>query len=592
MKLKTNTSLITIIAAAILLQGILAVQYYYTRSLLADELEKRAESEITTKAIVIKNALDLSENSLTGHVWDLKRNLFHPDSSYTVMDWVLKSHPHLTGCWVAYVPDYFPEKGRLFEPYAWRDRGEIKHAEIAAEGRDYTQNAYYKKVHATDTPMWTDVYRDFVSGMNMVTYILPIHDGSGDIVAMFGLDMSTKQLGDTLNYRHIYPSSYNFLLTEKGQLIAGPSHAGEEKKLEMEHIIRLINDSTVERSASNSGRSTVIPIEDPDGDKGMVFYTHVKEQHRWQIAVVCYDKEVYAKLMKMRRTIGILMLLGLAVLGLIIARFAKNDRKLQKANMLQERIGSELRIATNIQKEMLPKTFPPYPERDDIDIYGMLTPAREVGGDLYDFFIRDEKLFFCIGDVSGKGVPSALVMAVIHSLFRMATAHEDHPARIMQTINETACQGNDSNIFVTMFIGVLDLPSGRLMYCNAGHDAPFVMTHASLDQAAEQGSQCVMLDCQPNLPVGVFDDFTYVVQEMQIPPDTTIFLYTDGLTEAMNSAHRLFGLERIESVLGSCTDLLPKDMLEKMTEAVHAYVKDAEQSDDLTMMAVRYTPQQ
>ena len=592
MKLKTNTSLITIIAAAILLQGILAVQYYYTRSLLADELEKRAESEITTKAIVIKNALDLSENSLTGHVWDLKRNLFHPDSSYTVMDWVLKSHPHLTGCWVAYVPDYFPEKGRLFEPYAWRDRGEIKHAEIAAEGRDYTQNAYYKKVHATDTPMWTDVYRDFVSGMNMVTYILPIHDGSGDIVAMFGLDMSTKQLGDTLNYRHIYPSSYNFLLTEKGQLIAGPSHAGEEKKLEMEHIIRLINDSTVERSASNSGRSTVIPIEDPDGDKGMVFYTHVKEQPRWQIAVVCYDKEVYAKLMKMRRTIGILMLLGLAVLGLIIARFAKNDRKLQKANMLQERIGSELRIATNIQKEMLPKTFPPYPERDDIDIYGMLTPAREVGGDLYDFFIRDEKLFFCIGDVSGKGVPSALVMAVIHSLFRMATAHEDHPARIMQTINETACQGNDSNIFVTMFIGVLDLPSGRLMYCNAGHDAPFVMTHASLDQAAEQGSQCVMLDCHPNLPVGVFDDFTYVVQEMQIPPDTTIFLYTDGLTEAMNSAHRLFGLERIESVLGSCTDLLPKDMLEKMTEAVHAYVKDAEQSDDLTMMAVRYTPQQ
>ena len=196
MKLITNTSLITIIAAAILLQGILAMQYYYTRSLLADELEKRAESEITTKAIVIKNALDLSENSLTGHVWDLKRNLFHPDSSYTVMDWVLKSHSHLTGCWVAYVPDYFPEKGRLFEPYAWRDRGEIKHAEIAAEGRDYTQNAYYKKVHATDTPMWTDVYRDFVSGMNMVTYILPIHDGSGDIVAMFGLDMSTKQLGD------------------------------------------------------------------------------------------------------------------------------------------------------------------------------------------------------------------------------------------------------------------------------------------------------------------------------------------------------------------------------------------------------------
>ena len=125
-----------IIAAAILLQAILAVQYYYTRSLLADELEKRAESEITMKAIIIKNTLNLAENSLKGHIWDLKRNLFQPDSSYSVMEWVLKSHPNLTGCWIAYVPNYFPEKGRLFEPFVWWDHGEIKHAEIAAEGRE------------------------------------------------------------------------------------------------------------------------------------------------------------------------------------------------------------------------------------------------------------------------------------------------------------------------------------------------------------------------------------------------------------------------------------------------------------------------
>ena len=323
MKLKTNTSLLTIIAAAILLQGILAVQYYYTRSLLADELEKRAESEITTKAILVRNALDLSENSLMGHVWDLKRNLLHPDSSYTVMDWVLKSHPHLTGCWVAYTPDYFPEKGRLFEPFAWWDNGEIKHAEIAAEGRDYTQNPYYKKVHAINTPMWTDVYRDAISGMNLVTYILPIHDNKGKQVAMFGLDVSTEHLGDTLNYRHIYPSSYNFLLTEKGQLIAGPRDTVEEKKLEMEHIIQMLNDSTVKRSPSSSGRTKVLPIKDPDGDEGLVYYTFFKGQPKWQIAVVCYDKEVYAKLTKMRRMMGFLMMLALLVLGLIISRFSQ-----------------------------------------------------------------------------------------------------------------------------------------------------------------------------------------------------------------------------------------------------------------------------
>ncbi|MBR5749141.1 MAG: SpoIIE family protein phosphatase [Prevotella sp.] len=573
MKLKTNTSLIIIIAAAILLQAISAVQYYYTRSMLAGELEKQAESEITTKAIILKNTLSLSENSLMGHVWDLKRNLFHPDSSYTVMDWVLKSHPNLVGCWVAYVPDYFPEKGRLFEPYAWWDHGEIKYSEIASEGRDYTQNRYYKEVYASDTPMWTDVYCEFLSGINMVTYILPIHDNKRDIVAMFGLDVSTDQLGDTLNYRHIYPSSYNFLLTETGKLIAGPRHKTEEKQTEMLHIIDMINDSTVEKSLSNSGQSTVFPIKDTDGEKGMVFYTNFKGQPKWQIAVVCYDREVYAKLKKLRGTIGILMLLGLLALGLIIARFARNDRKLQKANLEQARIGSELRIATNIQRDMLPRSFSL--ARDDIAIYGSLTPAREVGGDLYDFFLRDEKLFFCIGDVSGKGVPSAMVMAVIHSLFRMASAHENNPARIMQTINETSCERNESNIFVTLFIGVLDLPTGHLRYCNAGHNKPVIISN----EASE-------LQVKANLPVGLFEDHKYVMEEMMLGDRAMLFLYTDGLSEAMNLSRKQFGLDRLMAVLQGQEH--PQDLVTQMKNEVEAFCRGAEQSDDLTMLAIRY----
>ena len=572
MKLKTNTSLIIIIAAAILLQGLSAVQYYYTRSLLADELEKRAESEITTKAIIVKNALNLAENSLNGHIWDLKRNLFHPDSSYSVMELVLRSHPNLTGCWVAYVPNYFPEKGRLFEPFVWWDHGEIKHAEIAAEGRDYTQNRYYKAVLASDAPLWTDLYQDIVSGLNLVTYMMPIHDGKGDLVAMFGLDMSTDQLGDTLNYRHIYPSSYNFLLTDKGQLIAGPKHAKEEKEQEMTHIISMINDSTMEKSLSDSRRSFVFPIQDTDGDKGMVFYANLKGNPKWKIALVCYDKEVFAQLNKMRRTIGLLMLLALLALGLIIARYVNNNQKLQKANLKQERIGSELRIATNIQKQMLPRSFSL--ARDDVDIFGSLTPAREVGGDLYDFFVRDEKLFFCIGDVSGKGVPSAIVMAVIHTMFRMATAHENNPAKIMQTINETACEGNESNMFVTMFIGVLDLPTGHLRYCNAGHDRPVVVGGEILAQKA-------------NLPVGLFADYKYVMEETTITNGAMLFLYTDGLTEAKNLERQQFGLNRVMAVLSDS----PQDaaqLVERMKQEVQSFCRGAEQSDDLTLLAIRY----
>ena len=591
MKLKSNTSLIIIIAAAILLQGLSAVQYYYTRSLLADELEKRAESEITTKAIIVKNTLNLAENSLSGHVWDLKRHLLHPDSSYRVMELVLRSHPNLTGCWVAYVPNYFPEKGRLFEPFVWWDHSEIKHAEIAAEGHDYTQNRYYKAVFESDAPMWTDLYQDAVSGLNLVTYMTPIHDGKGDIVAMFGLDMSTDQLGDTLNYRHIYPSSYNFLLTGKGQLIAGPKHTKEKKAQEMAHVISMINDSTVERSLSDSRRSFVFPIQDADGDKGMVFYANLKGEPKWKIALVCYDKEVYAKLMNMRRTIGLLMLLALLVLGLIIARYVKNNQKLQKANLEQERIGSELRIATNIQKQMLPRSFSL--ARDDIDIFGSLTPAREVGGDLYDFFVRDEKLFFCIGDVSGKGVPSAIVMAVIHAMFRMASAHENNPARIMQTVNETACEGNESNMFVTMFIGVLDLPTGHLRYCNAGHDRPVVVGREMLAEKA-------------NIPVGLFADFKYVMEETTLADGAMLFLYTDGLTEAKNLERQQFGLDRVMAMLSESRGQVhdrscranhatcpldssnPAQLVERMNQEVQSFCRGAEQSDDLTLLAIRY----
>lgn len=581
MKLKTNPSLTIIIAAAILLQMISAVQYYYTRSLLADELEKRAESELTTKAVVVKNALDMSENSLRGHLWDLKRNLATPDSLDEVMGWVLRSHPNLTGCWVAFVPNYYPEKGRLFEPYSWWEQGEIKNTEISSIGRDYTQNKYYKAVCETGVPMWTDAYRDTVTGMKMVTYILPIHDNGNRLVAMFGLDVSTTLLGDTLNYRHVYPSSYDILLSKEGELLAGPD-SGLVKRSNVENVVSIINDSTVVKTRSKDGRCHVATFyDDDDHEKGYVYYASFKGAPSWQIAVVCYDKEAFGKLRKMRLFIGLLMLLGLLVLGLIISRFAKNDRRLQKVKLEQERIGSELRIARNIQMQMLPKTFPPYPERHDIDIYGSLAPAKEVGGDLFDFFLRDEKLFFCIGDVSGKGVPSAMVMAVVHSLFRSASAHENNPSRILRHLNEMACERNESNMFVTLFIGVLDLPTGRLRYSNAGHDHPMLV-----------GETVTELPAKANLPIGLFVDTTYEMQEYLLPPMTTVFLYTDGLTEAKNNTHKLFGLANVQKSLNVNRTLEPQELLLQMKAEVNRFVEDAEQSDDLTMLAIRYTPKQ
>jgi sigma-B regulation protein RsbU (phosphoserine phosphatase) len=602
--LKSHSSLTVIIAAAILLQTISAVQYYSTHDLLADELEKRAESEMTTKAVIVKNALNMAENSLNGHLWDAKRNIAYPDSMYEVLEWVLRSHPNLLGCGIAFVPDFYPEKGRLYEPYVYRQlksqgKEVFVRKQVAGPYHDYTLSGFYKKTMKRKTTFWSYPYYDDITNSHIVTFCRPIHNEKKDIVAVFGLDIDIKWLGDTLNYRHIYPSSYNFLLTETGQLIVGPQHESDKKREEMEFIIRQINDSTVKKSLSNSGRSTVLPIEDSDGNKGLVFYANFKGNPKWQIALVCYDKEVFAKLKTMRRHTGILMIVGLLVLGLIISRFAKNDRKLHKANLEKERIGGELRVASQIQQNMLPQEEV---RGEWLEVRGSLVPAKEVGGDLYDYFIRDEKLFFCIGDVSGKGAASAMMMAVVQTKFRDFSAHENNPARIMQNINIGCCQNNKTNMFVTLFIGVLDLPTGRLRYCDAGHDAPILIDNGQwiMDNSAAPKNtdtnliincQLSIINCNPNLPVGVFDDFTYSMQETQIESNSTIFLYSDGLTEAKNSQRKQFGLERIEYVLGVCTGLQPKDILEKMTDAVHEFVKDAEQSDDLTMMAIRYTSQ-
>lgn len=245
-------------------------------------------------------------------------------------------------------------------------------------------------------------------------------------------------------------------------------------------------------------------------------------------------------------------------------------------------IENELKVAHDIQMSMLPKTFPPYPERDDIDIYGLLNPAKDVGGDLFDFYIRDNQLYFCIGDVSGKGVPASLVMAVTRSLFRNVSSHSSEPGQIATALNKALSEGNETNMFVTFFVGVLNLADGNLLYCNAGHEAPLLV-----------GKGIGTLPCDANLPLGIMPDWSFTQQQATIYPQTVIFLFTDGLSEAEDADHTQFGEERIlavaEKVL-SQQQLQSQTFIDEMADAVNRFVGDAEQSDDLTMLALQYKP--
>ena len=227
---------------------------------------------------------------------------------------------------------------------------------------------------------------------------------------------------------------------------------------------------------------------------------------------------------------------------------------------------------------MIPNRFPPFPKRNDVDIYGSLTPAKTVGGDLFDFFIRDDRLFFCIGDVSGKGVPAALMMTVVHYLFRSISAHFDQPDRIVEIMNDCLAADNKSLMFCTFFLGVLDLKTGQLVFCNAGHEAPYMIA---------SGVERIAVDA--NMALGVMEGMSFTTQEIQLPVNALLFLYTDGVTEAMNPEKVLFGKERVEDALRQAL----KDgttnatgYVGRMTDEVAAFVKEAPQADDLTMLAL------
>ena len=212
--------------------------------------------------------------------------------------------------------------------------------------------------------------------------------------------------------------------------------------------------------------------------------------------------------------------------------------ELKMTTASQAAIGRELELAGNIQKSMLPKKFPPFPERRDLDLFGLLTPAKAVGGDLFDFFIRDGHLFFCIGDVSGKGVPAAMLMTVTKHLFRAASSQEILPERIVTNMNTYMSEENDNAMFVTLFVGVLDLTTGNLCYCNAGHEAPLFLRQEPNE-----------IPVEANFPVGLMPGLSYLGQRLLMEPGAMLFFYTDGLTEAEDNLKNQFGKERLRTVI-------------------------------------------
>jgi sigma-B regulation protein RsbU (phosphoserine phosphatase) len=538
--------LLVILVAVITIEATALVQYYYSFKGIRAEAVMRAESQLETTHIRILDVVDQAEAAVRNSIWIARWCLDVRDSLQVVARRVVQDNPVVVGSTVAVVPGYYSDEP-LFSPYVCRNGDGVVTKTLATPEYNYPAQEWFTKPLELGEGYWSEPYVDEGGGdILMTTYSVPLKDYRGKTAAVLTADVSLEWLQHLVNGMQVYKNAYGVIVSREGKVMIGP-----EKEFAKDEKVQT--------------------------------YTTQVERTGWTMSIVIPEKEIYGGLNRMALLVTFLQVLGVGMLVLILRIVAKHQLKFQQVKEKELSIENELQIASTIQRGMLPHLFPTYPDRMDVQIYASLTPAKDVGGDLFDFYIRDEQLFFCIGDVSGKGVPASLFMSVTRSIFRSVSARESMPDRIVTAMNEIMSDMNQTNMFVTLFVGVLNLQTGHLYYCNAGHDAPLLA-----------GAGVGLLPCDSNIPVGVMPTWKYSLQEALIYTGTAIFLFTDGLTEAENAEQAQFQMERVTQVAEQALankQLQPRQLIGLMTDAVHSFVGDAEQSDDLTMMVIQYIHQ-
>lgn len=527
-----------ILVAAIVLEGTSCVQYFFSRAGIRKEAEQRARTELRKAELEIEKHTIEMEAAAKMLSKLAESHVNNPDSVAAATRAIVSTIENTTSVAVAFVPDYFPSKGKFYEPCSSRISDDsVFTRNIGSAEHDYTLMEWYQDGFVHDSCWWCEPYLDDSGSQAwVVSCSYPVRNAEGEVVAVVCVDLSLDYLQDMSEYLQVYPESFY--------------------------------------SISSSTGGEIVPIGDTIPGRRYHTFDREIQATGWHISIVIPDDVMFADLRRISLLVSILMLLGLALLVLIVLRSGKVAQRLAAVSSQNERIENELTIARTIQMAMLPKVFPPFLDRLDMNVYGMVEPAKEIGGDLYDFYVRNDKLFFAIGDVSGKGIPAALVMAMTRSLFRSVTSYEERAEHIMMRLNDALTEQNDQNMFVTLFLGVLDLTTGKLNYCNAGHNAPILHQR--------------FMDVKHNLPLGIQRDFAYEAQQIQMHYNDALFLYTDGLTEAENGKHEQYGEQQMLDKIIALVDSRPREVVEQMYADVKRFVDGAQQSDDLTMLCIRY----
>ncbi len=480
---------------------------------------------------------------------------------------------------------------------------------------------------------WSEPYYDQGSGaMLMTTCSIPFFEGTGDIKKVRGVvvaDVSLDWLTELVGSIKVLKTGYSFLLSKNGTMLTHP-----EKELIMNETIFSIAESQNNPTLREIGRRMVrgesgfTPYTTISGVKSWLCYAPVSSTG-WTLAVVFPEAELFAEVRSLTITVGLIGLAGILLLAAAVALIARSIttplhvlaeateeiasgnfevelppvrsrdevgkltqafismnkslkeyiRNLTETTAAKERIESELKVATDIQASLLPRLFPAFPDRPEFDIYATMDPAKEVGGDFYDFFfIDDNNLCFLIADVADKGVPAALYMMVAKTLLKSEGQRLGEPDQILDCVNNILAMDNESCMFATVFCAILDTRNGEVRFANAGHNPPLLID--------AQGIRYLTL--KAGFVLGPMEDSVYETERLTLQPGDTLFLYTDGVTEATNLECELYGESQLLNDLQRGAKDEPAEMIHNIRAQITKHANGAPQSDDVTMVAIKY----
>ncbi|MDA3797520.1 MAG: SpoIIE family protein phosphatase [Kiritimatiellae bacterium] len=552
------------------------------------------------------------------------------ENSTALMERIIEHDSFIFGSAIALAPDSDFDASGYQILYSWRIDNEITTVEREAPLKDYQSDWFYLPQYL-ERPVWCELYADKETDEIMTTYSVPIFK-KGKLKAVITCDLTVDHIENFLDTMKIGKNSQPILVSETGRLIIHPN----KDWIMTETFYSLAEQSTLEDQKAQlqnisydiiKSQSGMHRYKSPSADETVWFYFNRIPSTGWAVGFIVPEDEIFAPIVAMNKKMAVIGVLGALLLlipallisltitrplheicnatriiatgdfdlelpqtkrsdeiGQLVSDFDKMRSNLKEymknlatTTAEKEKISSELAIAEEIQHSILPKLFPPFPKRAGLDIFAILHSAREVGGDLYDFILLDDNhLYIAIGDVSGKGVPASLFMAVGKTLLKSTIQTVMDPAKALIHVNNELADGNDSCMFITMFCGILNLETNELIYSNAGHNPPLLITKDEPEFLPDAYTP----------PLAAMEDIEFENQTLMLGDGMQLLLYTDGVTEAMNSQEVLFDESRlVETVKANPTKTAEK-RISTVLKAIREFADGAEQYDDITMLCV------